>query len=243
MYRTVALCGSMLLMVAGDPSQAEVFYGDEVSRAHGVATIELVDRQPNKMHLELFSADGLWVGSLEVTKSGELGTTLDYHGPTAQLTIIWNPLIGVITLRDAPGHTAVIAFDLQQRLWQRAAEDQKFIAMYSRVAERALAVLGDIESRGHSGGSGKALGEAVNSARDVSPASDCIPGDWESACCWGTRRSMCCRCAMMEVGEECTNQYCWGCCEVLPCDSACGIGDFGCMCCVSGLFCAGNTGP
>lgn len=49
--------------------------------------------------------------------------------------------------------------------------------------------------------------------------------------------SACCEAARREAGSKCWNDWCVGCCKLWPCDAACAVGDYFCVCGVTGQSC------
>lgn len=58
---------------------------------------------------------------------------------------------------------------------------------------------------------------------------------------WSTKASIACEEARLELSNNCTNPYCIGCCEYLPCDCMCLKDDGGCYCEMEGYACNPNT--
>jgi hypothetical protein len=137
-------------------------------------------------------------------------------------------------------------FDLQQKRW---FPDERFLELQAENEPTftAMAAIGAVihETRAN----------PVSQKRPGVPV--CATGQTETltknlgtgvTCSWtptargfatALSRSYCCFEAESDANHQCTNTWCYGCCDLLACDAKCGFGDYGCFCGMSGFECVG----
>ena len=168
----------------------------------------------------------------QISGDGDIATWISYDDRTVELK--WSPTRGEMTIISGKDY-AHLVFDWKDHKWNADDELQIEIARsYANEVKMIGAILSDTF-----------MALPQSSATDISQKegqSDSINGicggDWTYANGWGYTRAAACYQATQNVNNKCSNQYCWGCYQVLPCSCGCAPDtDFFCFCVADGQYC------
>lgn len=178
---------------------------------------------------------GLWnndVGTIDfdVRKVGFLGA--HYVGDAGDVVVFWNSSAGYLDVTLPGGREAEWRFDAAKRQWVTKSPDDTIL----RDAASALKIVA-ITSHDLFDPKPK---QAFSGRRPLDPGPPC-QGSWDrQADQYNFLKSFACSAATLDANQQCSNRYCWGCCETSACSCICAIpGDFYCACNVMGKSCVG----
>lgn len=181
---------------------------------------------------------------------------VEYVGATTDLRISWSH--GALAFRSGTGEVGVVRIDPHRRAIiaddHSSAMFQKYkgplIVVAAAVSDvtRELSLTGGLRSQLEEGGSTMTPegigGGPFQPSPDPGPTGGgTCSGSWVDGSGYNFRRSMACVNAQEDANNQCSNEFCWGCCGLLPCDCQCLSGDFYCECLASGQACGPTDAP
>jgi hypothetical protein len=198
--------------------------------------------------IDLFDTGGLPIGVVTIEWDDRSGVQIEVDVAPDWVRILWNGSAGLLRVSRLPsGQTGEKR--LGSRGWRVVDGGARFWEGVADAARLGALVLDDYEvNTGHG-----RRGVEPRSARgriglEVGDPDFLLPtGEVPSPRCGGltvrgdsvsNTRSQCCLSARMEADLLCWNNWCTGCCRFLECDAACGIGDYFCVCGITGYACS-----
>ncbi|MCP3961607.1 MAG: hypothetical protein GY719_27520 [bacterium] len=265
MKRTFVFIMLMIPTLAAVSVQAQSVPGDASEKAKilGVERYQY-NREAKVIEIELIGSDGQALdASMRLEFDTPEGLLVQYSGEKGPLTITWSPMLPnpKIRIEDPTSGIAVHRrFDPDNRVWLRETSErdgaEKLLSSRSRGFEIAMTTLDDALSNfGLNMHFSNLPTEAPTPPEKVGGCSQECPsactGSWYRGAALAATASSCCYQATNNVNNRCTQAgcFCFGCCQILSCDSVCALGDYFCSCGVSGKgcgpdpFCDGDWPP
>jgi len=190
------------------------------------------------------------VGTLNLAWDVEEGTLAELDLPEAHLLLLVNSLTGEIQLSDLRSQTnATVKWT--EGGWRIDEASRRLLDLYAdEIAVMAEAhdhvYYNHIQTGSDPGGR---IVDRLESERLPGTTGDKVFNNCPPECLGPTvrgqtlvawARSTCCAKATQDANNQCTNQYCWGCCQTYSCDAYCAVGDYLCFPCgVTGRMCSG----
>ena len=219
-----------LLPGSGDVHKGEVGIA---AWSLGIRKYQVVESRNNVTVIRFSGVSRPQKGLLKIEYNkydGAISAILIHSGRTLNLT--WSPTLSEITITSNHDY-AHLLFNTQEVKWDADDETQLKVAKaYANDVKIIGAIAMDTIPR--SIRSNASMSE--NSVESVNTV--CGSGQWEHGYGNALGRSGACYKATQDVNNKCSNQYCWGCYQVLPCDCGCfPETDFFCICIASGEKC------
>lgn len=193
--------------------------------------------------VEPLGKDGKSLGQLTLEPLSAGVRTLQYERGALRLVVRWNTNTGQLEVSEqgvGRGRSSLKRDPKGQVSGEPVVEDPARVLQRNRKALELM---------------GATLSDLGVSSRAHPPATDCpgapaplmrdAPSNWSPRCYEydvrgsgvGDTRSGCCNEASLDANYQCSNGYCWGCCYRDSCDAWCALGDYFCMCGVTGYAC------
>lgn len=210
--------------------------------ANGISSYRRVPIEGGVL-VSLYDESGSVVGSAAVVITEDGHLRADWSGADGSRIQVERigagDLYRLIDVRS--GEVGTMSFDHQSRHWRVDTAAEDIIAMDKLAIELAASSM-DVGI--------PEIPDWPSSSPGSNQGSDQSMADGNVEClgpqCRGfsasLTRSSCCMQARREAGNCCSNEFCWGCCGLLSCDSNCVplFGDYFCYCGVTGWSCSGG---
>lgn len=259
-----ALSLTLVALVATGPAAGQAtstharFPADAESQQRGILSYELT-RTGKTVLVKAERADRLGYFQETIEFDTPSGIEVSFAADGRPLQLDWNPMTGVLQLRDPKsGEVSSFRPTPQPNLAFSSLDPTGLWARHKEEAAEAFFILHQtITSLGLRGSTRGPLSPpdvgATTPWRPTAPLEDTLTGALAPGCsasCLDTAASafsgfwsntslaLCCELATNYLNSRCSNQYCIGCCRLLTCDFACVFGEgYACICSRRGFSC------
>ncbi len=246
--RKAVLAVLVILAALGDASlvvAAEYHEATKEMAALGVAGYWSESEGPHN-HVEFSGPHGDLMAVVEVDTSdpAALQVEISTPGDSAQvLSLVWDQVHGTLKVQGPnSAKTLESRYDFQKGSWEGDPRIDAIARRYSReIGLGALALDATLGTGRRAELTRSNPGCAATPLMPRTAISSLLIDCNGSHCRGfgtGGAASGCCAEAWQDASDCCTNGICWGCCQFLSCDKACGIGDYICFCGVTGIECS-----